>query len=519
MTRLAVLAGFVSGLSLATGLGGASHARQQPVGVDPASRDDAFELLESFLGMDWTLGGMSPDVSLAVGRRHLLIVRNTGIALWRKAEDDAAAQSVDAISLSLFFAPIGRPGDRLTDPVAVFDDEAGRFFVVNAAYNVCPDCGFHLLAVSKSPFPETLSELDWYFYRFDRGLERTRTGITKTSYDGDYDNLAAVGNRLLIGSFATQHTAHPDGSSSVAAIGGRVRVLDKDALVAGETPDTWIDLLPSAPSNAKARLAVIPDSRDRAGQPDRAFLDLHSLPPCGRGGGTWIIGAVTGLGASPAITTRSFGSPEFSCSNESVASQPDGARPININHLAVQPVYRDGTLWVFEVRGAAPQDSRAAIVWMELDVRGWPDVRVLQRGVYSEPGVSVFAPAATLDLAGNLVMVYTRSGANAYPSIYYTGRLVTDPQNTLRPGRRLQSGARSFDWRPPQGSGQSFNQFIDYGTATVDPVDGSLWITALVPTPEGRSPGGFERSDAWIGRVRPLDATPSAARPAAIRPQ
>jgi hypothetical protein len=200
-------------------------------------------------------------------------------------------------------------------------------------------------------------------------------------------------------------------------------------------------------------------------------------------------------------------SPEFSCSNEAVALQPDGARPMNINYLGVQPVYRDGRLWVFEVRGASPQGSRAAIVWMELDVRGWPgEVRVLQSGVYSEPGVSVLAPAATLDSAGNLVIVYTRSSATEYPSIYYTGRLATDPLNTLRSGRLLQRGSRSFDWRPPEGAGQSFNQFIDYGTATVDPVDGSVWMAALVPSPEGRSASGFERSDAWVGRVRPLNA-------------
>ena len=105
-------------------------------------------------------------------------------------------------------------------------------------------------------------------------------------------------------------------------------------------------------------------------------------------------------------------------------------------------------------------------------------------------------------------MVYTRSGPIEYPSIYYTGRLAADPQNTLRAGRPLQRGSRSFDWRPAQGTGQAFNQFIDYGTATVDPVDNSVWITALVPSPDGRSSTGFERSEAWVGRLRPVNATP-----------
>jgi len=466
----------------------------------PAADEDPFALLESFLGMDSTVGGLSPDVSLAVGHGHLLIVRNTGLVLWRKASSQTPAEAITSTSLARFFAPVGKPGDRLTDPWTLYDAEAGRFFVVNAAYNTCPDCGSHLLAVSQSAFPETLGEDDWYFYRFDRGLERTTTGTTRTSNDGDYDNLAVAGNKLAIAWMATRH---PDGGGSVEAIGGRVRLLDKRMLMAGVTPDTWVDLLPSAPTNARARLASVPDRLDRATEGSRLFVDFHSGPPCGTPG-RWIIGAVTALDGAPVLTTREFTSPAFSCSNPPVASQPDGARPMNINHLGVHPIYRNGRLWVFEVRGAGPQDRRAAILWMELDVQSWPtSIRLVQSGLYSEPGVSVFAPAATLDSGGNLVIVYTRSGPTEHPSIYYTGRLATDPPNTLRASRVLRRGTRSFDWNPSPGTGQSFNQFIDYGTATVDPVDGSIWITALVPAPEGRLPSGFERSDAWIGRVRP----------------
>lgn len=490
---------FAALVSIGTGLIGAAPKPEQDA---PAVDEDPFALLESFLGMDSTVGGLSPDVSLAVGHSHLLIVRNTGLVLWRKATGDTPAEASTSTSLVRFFAPVGKPGDRLTDPWALYDDDAGRFFVVNAAYNTCPDCGSHLLAVSKSAFPETLGEDDWYFYRFDRSLERTTTGATKTSNDGDYDNLAVAGNRLAIGWMATRHAVSADGARSVEAIGGRVRLLDKRMLLAGETPDTWVDLLPSAPANARARLASVPDRLDRAADRNRLFVEFHSGPPCGTPG-RWIIGAVTGLDGAPALTTREFTSPTFSCSNPPVASQPDGARPMNINHLGVHPIYRNGRLWVFEVRGAGPQDPRAAILWMELDVQNWPSIRLVQSGLYSEPGVSVFAPAATLDSAGNLVIVYTRSGPTEYPSIHYTGRLATDPPNTLRASRVLRRGTRSFDWNPSPGTGQSFNQFIDYGTATVDPVDGSIWITALIPTPEGRLPSGFERSDAWIGRVRP----------------
>lgn len=471
--------------------------------VTGSGADQPFDLIESFLGMDATLGGPSPDVALAVGRSHLLLARNTGVALWRKAAGAEAGRVISAIPLSQFFASVIKSDDKLTDPSALFDDEAGRFFLVNAALNTCPDCGFHLVAVSKSSSPETLTTRDWYFYRFDRSLERTSAGVTKTDNDGDYDKLAAVGSGLVISWPATHHNA--DGSA--VSIGARVRVLDKDALMAGQAPDMWIDLLPAASPNARARVAGIPDARDRTAAQDRLFMDLFSTAPCGAPG-TWTIGALTRSNGTLAVTTRDVVSPAFSCSIDSVATQPGTARPINVGRFGVQPIYRDGRFWVFESRGVSQQDQRAGITWMELDVRDWPtDVRVVQSGMFSEPGVSVFAPAATLDSAGNLVMMYTRSGPGEYPSIYYTGRLATDALNTLRQSHRLRAGSRVFDWRPPGGMGQTFNQFIDYGAATVDPVDGSVWMAALVPSPDGLSPTGVERSDAWIGRVRPLNAT------------
>jgi hypothetical protein len=140
--RVAFLTAIAIGLALATGNLAAGRAYAHLAHFAQTTGDTAFDLLESFRMMDGTLGSMSPDVSLAVGRSHLLLARNSGIALWRKAAGDEAAKSVAAVSMSQFFAPIRRAGDQLTDPVALFDDEAGRFFVGNAAYNTCPDCGF-----------------------------------------------------------------------------------------------------------------------------------------------------------------------------------------------------------------------------------------------------------------------------------------------------------------------------------------------------------------------------------------
>src|SRR5439155_2011100 len=169
-----------------------------------------------------------------------------------------------------------------------------------------------------------------------------------------------------------------------------------------------------------------------------------------------------------------------------------------IVHLGIPPVYRDGRLWVFEPRDRDALDSTSVLYWMELDVRGWPnDIRVVQSGTYSEPGVSIYGAAAALDASGNLVIVYTRSGPSDYLSVYYTGRLASDPLGSLRTGHILRSGSRRFVW--VSGTQNERSQFIDYPTAVVDPVDASVWITGLVPSPNQPIAGRSEESDALIG--------------------
>jgi hypothetical protein len=446
----------------------------------------AFDLLEVFVGMDWTLGSVSPDIAFAPGWNHLVLVRNSAIALFRKSTGADPTKPLSAVSLQTFFGRNTLTGDRLTDPFVVFDADAGRFFMIIAQMNAPMAM---LMAVSKSPYPETLTDADWYFYRLARNEDAS---------EADFDKLVVVGDKLLV---SWQRTA--TSASGPVGVGTRIRVMDKRALMNGTAPGAGVDLTLSNALNLRARPASIALARDRDTLRDAAVYDIYRV--CGSANRqVWTLGVVSGVATAPRLDTRDFVSP-FPCSNTPVtAPQPGGGLQVRFPHIATNPVFHDGHLWVFEPAGGSDPGTTSGIQWMELDVRGWPDaISVVQSGTFSEPGIWHYVPAAAVDWAGNLVLTYVRSGPNDFASAYYTGRLATDPPGTLRSPRVLRSGGRRWTFD---------SNFLDFSTPAVDPADGSVWIPGLVPSPALPVLQSPENSDVWIGRVRPIDATPGASR-------
>lgn len=455
---------------------------------------DPFTLREEpFLAQDSRLGFFSTDIAVAIGIRHFVVARNSAITLFEKSDADSR-RKLGEVSMNTFFAPASHPGDRLSDPIALYDTDTGRFFIGNAAFNDCTTVdtcdGGMQLAVSKTSTPETLTDADWYFFRFDRALQRVNGGERHVFSHGDFDKLAVIGDRLLVG-WQEAPTAGNNQTSSL------VRVFDVRPLLEGRDPGTWRDLLYEG--NTRLRIATITDSRDRA--TDRAFFDLRST--CTTAGMQWTIGAVVDISSNPRLDIHDAVVNTPCHPSRSVPAPQSGSqRAIFIQHLSAQPAYRDGRLWVFESDGRDARDSTSEIVWAELDVHEWPAVRVLQSGRVSGGASSAYTPAAALDSAGNLAMVFSQSGPGEFVSLYYTGRLATDPPNAMRATRALKPGTRVFNW-PELNPGQPMS-FVDYPAASVDPVDGSLWMAGLLPTAEAPAPGRSEVSDVWIGRLSPL---------------
>ena len=78
--------------------------------------------------------------------------------------------------------------------------------------------------------------------------------------------------------------------------------------------------------------------------------------------------------------------------------------------------------------------------------------------------------SAAMDGAGNMAVGYSASNASVYPSIRYTGRLATDPLNTMQAETIVMAGTGS--------QLQNLSRWGDYSAMTVDPVDDcTFWYT------------------------------------------
>lgn len=165
------------------------------------------------------------------------------------------------------------------------------------------------------------------------------------------------------------------------------------------------------------------------------------------------------------------------------------------------PMYSNGSIWAVEqVRRPYPSGDVSAIRWAEVDVTAWPQsVRIKQDMTLAEERVWKFFPALTVDTRGNVAIVYGQSSVREFASAYYTGRLASDPPNTLRPSGLLKAGLAALTW----GAAQGKVFYGDYFGASIDPLDGSAWLLGeyvLSPDKWGN----------WIGNLDWATAGPSS---------
>lgn len=103
---------------------------------------------------------------------------------------------------------------------------------------------------------------------------------------------------------------------------------------------------------------------------------------------------------------------------------------------------------------------------------------------------SRFMGGAAQDHQGNIAIEYSVSSATKMPSIYYTGKLASDPMGTFREERALVDGtgvqtAFGFRWG-------------NYTGMTVDPADDcTFWMTNQYYTAESQAESPF----AWLTRI------------------
>jgi hypothetical protein len=138
----------------------------------------------------------------------------------------------------------------------------------------------------------------------------------------------------------------------------------------------------------------------------------------------------------------------------------------------VNAVVKNGSLWTI---AAAQVNNRVGAFWVQIDLK---TMKLVQHGTLADPGGDLLFPSLNVDDRGNLGIGMSRTSHEDALSIYVTGRLASDPLNTLHPLVRAVQG-RAVHYRnntdlTKPGQGVSWS---DYSTAVLDPSDTGLFWT------------------------------------------
>lgn len=440
----------------------------------------------SFPTVSMTEGwGHPPDPGLAVGPSAIFVTTNQFVELYDKAGRRFAQSHIWD-----FFGPVKPvPDEFAVDPRVVFDPGSGRFFLVakGGKFNdacVPGACIFHFLfAVSKSSTPQSLSQNDWHLYALDSTLNITPDGTTQTTFAPDFTSMA-VNQEVVV------MTAHMTQGSQEIYQYEKVRVLDKSRVIQGQSA-VWTDFVDPRVGGTKIyglQPAIHPD-----GSPGAFYL----FTPFGGAPCTVVVWRITQPLTATTLSYQQVADPD-PCEGPPPGGAPQPGGPnLDVDQFAIRerPVYRNGSLWVpLQISRNFGNGPVSAIRLLQIDVSNWPALSIVQDATLGQDGAWYFFPALTVSQNNDVALVFACSGAGLYPSICYSGRLSSDPPDTLRPVKTLGAGTVSQAW--VNGAGRA--RYGDYFGAALDPGDGSAWIVGEYPlTPQLW--GTWAANLAWIG--------------------
>ncbi|MDQ6626130.1 MAG: dockerin type I domain-containing protein, partial [Verrucomicrobiota bacterium] len=417
-----------------------------------------------FLGVGAGLAGFSPssnppDVNGRVGATQYVQWNNTSFAVFNK--NTGALQYGPAAGNTLFRALGGVCASHNDgDPVVSYDILSGRWvlsqFVVGAGQT---SYSHQCFAVS------TTSDATGEYYLYDF--------VTDPVNFVDYPHTAVWPDGYYM-------STHVFNATSGTFTTGRIYVFERQKMIYGlparmQSSDLGLEygflpadldsLTPPAPGEAEFLLGPN-EAADDLTDSYRVMVTWDPAP-------TIVLtrGQIPGgIGSAPCVNNSN---------GRDCVPQPAPATGVDYldniaGHLMYRLAYRNqGTQ-------AAPQESlvvsgpsvgsattpaHGAVEWFEFRNAGSSATQptLFQSGTFDPDTDYRWMPSISMDKDGNMALGYSKSSTTVKPGIYLTGRLATDPVNTMGAEVEMQPGLGV-----QLGGG---NRWGDYSAMTLDPID------------------------------------------------
>lgn len=437
-----------------------SIANQIVMGQDPQTEDDYFvrnrhemeqsvRMAPASLVFDAYASGSQPtDPSLAVGPNHVMVVFNTGFAIYDKSGNQLLGQT--SPNPAIF------PSGGCCDLTVSYDNVADRWVLTFLGSGA-------QIAVSDGPNPLTAG---WFVYNIAAIQDYQKLSVWS---DGYYITENTGGSNKV---WALERSAMLAGSPSAQILGFDLPGIATSGFFSPQVLNVTDNNLPAA---GGATVVYMQDDAWSGVSSDHIKLwtiDVNWSSP-----GSSTISPAQQIAATPFISVFDNGS-------FSNLRQPGGGRPISVDALQAtimnQAQFRkfathNSAVFNFVVDTDASSGERAGVRWYEFrqsgDNQPWS---LYQEGTYTAPdGRHAWNASLAMDGQGNIGMGYTSmSGPNTPSTVqissYFTGRGSADPLGTMTVAEGLIANGNA---KIPG------TRYGDYSKIDVDPSDDtSFWF-------------------------------------------
>jgi IPT/TIG domain len=411
--------------------------------------------------------GWPPDTNGDVGSSDYIEAVNSSFAIYSKTGPWRASFTENSLWSGVGTTPCN--GNNQGDPVVVYDQQADRWFLTDFAFAVSgvnPVSPFYeCIAVSKTGDPVTGG---WYLYalRMDPG----GAGFPPVGTLNDYPKfgiwidclyMAANEFTMPVGTFAGTTYASlsrsdlESGASLTWGLGFINNTTDPFTMVPSNLSGTPPGQLP-APGTPNY---FVSESQTAWGFDVRTFTVGTN---CG-GGGT--------LSSATSVSQASYTAP-----GQNIVPQPNTTNTLDSlgDRLMQKVQYRKvgsaESLWVVH---SVLSSSTVKPQWAQIDVTGGAiSTTPVQQQIYApDTTLNRWMGSIAADRQGNVALGYSTSNGTSpnFPSIAYSGRLASDPLNTL-PQTEVQLIAGGGSQTNSCG-GAPCHRWGDYTAMSVDPAD------------------------------------------------
>ncbi len=387
-----------------------------------------------------------PDTVGAVGATQYVQVVNVGFAVFNKSTKAVVYGPVPTNTLWSGFGGQCQ-SDNDGDAIVVYDKSANRWIISQFAVGTTP----YLQCVAVSQTSDATG--GWYRYSFSYGSvfpDYPKMGVWPDAY---YETF----NMFTGNSFSGSKLCAYNRSAMLTGAAATQQCFQLSSSFGG--------VLPSDLDGSTAPPAGAPNVMLNFGTNALNLWKFHV---------DWANTANTSLTGPTSIAVASF---TPACSGGTCVPQKGVSQKLDslADRLMFRLAYRNfGTYQAVVVNhavkvGTARNNPYTGVRWYEIrNPAGTPSV--FQQSTFSPDSNYRWMGSIAQDKQGNMALGYSVSSSSVFPSISYTGRLVTDPANTMQAEASMQAGAGSQNGR--------LERWGDYSGMSIDPTDDcTFWYT------------------------------------------